>query len=118
MVAAAGGSAVCAAAASNSGDDERGEHAREVRSGRTNAGLMAHLVELLRSNDAGAFTNDDELIGGDVRDGLRRAVRPADRQVRGRRGAEAEMQTAIVGGVEARLRGDFLRLRRGRRTAR
>ena len=60
----------------------------------------------LTAHDACALANDDELIRRRrSATCLRRAVRPADGQVRAGRRAEPEVQAAIVDRVEARLRG-------------
>src|SRR3954453_18489270 len=70
-------------------------------------------LELLRTHDPGSLANDDELIGCNARDFLRRAVGPADREVGRPDSPETEMQATIIRGVEARLRGDLLCLRAG-----
>src|SRR4029453_7542400 len=51
--------------------------------------------ELLPALDAGAFANDDELVRLDARDLLRGAARPADHELRRRRGAQPEVQAAV-----------------------
>src|SRR4029079_4947239 len=67
--------------------------------------------ELLGADDSRTFADDDELVGGDTRDVLDGAAGPADAEVGGGRGPQAEMQAAIVRRIEARRRQDFLRLR-------
>src|SRR5437899_8986353 len=73
--------------------------------------VSAPSTECLGAEDPSSFANHDELVGLDAGDLLGGAARPPDRQVGGRRDAQSEVQAAIVGGVEARLRRDLLRLR-------
>src|ERR1700694_3871869 len=66
------------------------------------------LSELLSADNSCPLSNGDELVCRDVWNRLRRAVGPADGQVRGSFGAESEVQATVVRGVEARLSGYFL----------
>src|SRR5439155_19090348 len=68
-------------------------------------------AESLFAHDPRPLPNDDEVVGGDAADPLGGAARPCDRQLRGRRRSQPEVQAAVVGGIEARLRRHLLRLR-------
>jgi len=54
-------------------------------------------TESVSAENSRSFANDDELVGLDVRDLLRAAVGPSDRQVRGRRDAQSEVQALLAG---------------------
>src|SRR5688572_14514440 len=62
--------------------------------------------QFLPAHNPRPFTDDDELVGFDPCNRLRRTVRPAHRHIGGRCRTQSEMQTAVVGGVKAGLRGD------------
>src|SRR5437899_9660097 len=68
-------------------------------------------AEFLPAEDAVSLADHDELVRFDAADRLGGAVGPPDRQLGGGRGAQPEVQPAVVHGVEARLRRDLLRLR-------
>jgi hypothetical protein len=69
-------------------------------------GSTLPLWELLLAAGAGAFVNDDKLVGSNVGN----AAYPADRQISRGFGPQAKMQAADVTGIRTGLRQHFLRL--------
>src|SRR6266705_5443401 len=68
-------------------------------------------AEFLSAEDAVSLADHDELVRFDAADRLGGAVGPPDRQLGGRRRSQPEVQAAVVGRIEARLRRHLLRLR-------
>src|ERR1035437_198624 len=72
--------------------------------------LLLLASKAFRANHPGTLADDHQLAGSHFRNLLDRSVRPANRQARGGRGAEPEMQPAIVDRKIGRLGHHRLRL--------